>query len=172
MQTSWLGMQPPGPFSTSFASAPHPRRDRQASHAPSVLIVEDHLMIADMTEDYLNNHGYEVCGIARTVDEAVALGLRHRPDLVVLDVRLADGGMGTDIAAGLTSLGNLGILYVTGDRAQVALTTRNGHACLDKPFRFTDLVRALRLVADLVETGRAKPPYPSGFRLLHSFAAA
>lgn len=172
MQTSWLGMQPPGPFSTSFAPAPQSRRGRQAAHAPSVMIVEDHLMIADMTEDYLNNNGYEVCGIARTIDEGVALGLRHRPDLVVLDLRLADGGMGTDIAAGLTSLARLGILYVTGNRTQIALTARNGHACLDKPYRFTDLVRALRLVADLVETGTASPPYPSGFRLLQAVAAA
>jgi hypothetical protein len=38
-----------------------------------VLIAEDELMIVDLLEDVLIANGYEVCGIARTVDEAVAL---------------------------------------------------------------------------------------------------
>ena len=38
-----------------------------------VLIAEDDLMIADMLEMSLVDSGYEVCGIARTVAEAVAL---------------------------------------------------------------------------------------------------
>jgi len=60
-----------------------------------VLIAEDDLMIADLAEDMLVGQGYEVCGIARTVPEAVALGRQHRPDLAVIDLRLADGGLGT-----------------------------------------------------------------------------
>ena len=44
-----------------------------------VLIAEDDLMIADMIEEILVNDGYEVCGIARTVGEAVELGRRHKP---------------------------------------------------------------------------------------------
>ena len=59
--------------------------------------------------------GYEVCGIARTVAEAVALGRSHKPDLAVIDVRLADGDLGTEIAAQLGALGRLGILYATGN---------------------------------------------------------
>jgi len=38
-----------------------------------VLIAEDELLIADLLEEALVANGYEVCGIARTVDEAVAL---------------------------------------------------------------------------------------------------
>ena len=64
---------------------------------PKVLIAEDDLMIADMIEEVLLDAGYEVCGIARTVAEAVALGHRHRPDLAIIDMRLADNGIGTDI---------------------------------------------------------------------------
>lgn len=33
-----------------------------------VLLAEDDVMIADMNEDVLVEHGYEVCGIGRTVD--------------------------------------------------------------------------------------------------------
>jgi two-component system, response regulator PdtaR len=57
-----------------------------------IMIAEDDLLMADMLEDVLVGGGYEVCGIARTVDEAVKLGKRHQPDLAILDIRLAGGG--------------------------------------------------------------------------------
>jgi DNA-binding response OmpR family regulator len=46
-----------------------------------ILVVEDDLMIADMAEEILVDAGYEVCGIARTVDEGVSLARRHKPIL-------------------------------------------------------------------------------------------
>ena len=63
-----------------------------------VMIAEDDLFTADMLKDNLVENGYEVCGIARTVDRAVELGERHNPDLAILDIRLAEGGLGTDIS--------------------------------------------------------------------------
>jgi len=133
-----------------------------------VLIVEDDLMLADFSEEILVERGYEVCGIARTVAEAVALARLGRPDLVMLDLRLADGGLGTEVAAQLRASGKPGILYVTGNMSQVALT--NGDACLAKPYRSVDLVRGLEIVAGIVATGRAQPPFPRGFHLLQPAA--
>jgi CheY-like chemotaxis protein len=91
--------------------------------------------------------------------------IRHSaPDLVVLDLRLADGGLGTEVAAQLAAPGRPRILYVTGNMSQVALT--NGDACLSKPYRSVDLIRGLEIVAEIVATGKAQPPFPRGFRLL------
>jgi DNA-binding response OmpR family regulator len=132
-----------------------------------VLIAEDDLMIADMTEAILVAQGYEVCGIARTVAEGVALGRLHMPDLAVIDLRLADGGLGTAIASQLGALGRLGVLYATGNISHVLLTAANGDACLAKPYRSADLVRGLEIVADIVATGTASPPFPRGFQVLH-----
>ena len=56
-----------------------------------VLVVEDDFMLADFAEEILVERGYEVSGIASTVAEAVALARHTRPDLVMLDLRLADG---------------------------------------------------------------------------------
>jgi DNA-binding response OmpR family regulator len=131
-----------------------------------VLIAEDDLMIADLAEEHLIDHGYEVCGIARTVDEAVLLALLHMPDLAVIDLRLADGGLGTEIAVQLTALTKLGILYATGNMAQILLTATDGDACLAKPYRGADLVRGLEIVAELVATGKAIGPFPRGFQVL------
>src|SRR5476649_485221 len=91
-----------------------------------VLIAEDDLMIADMAEEILVANGYEVCGIARTVAEAVALGQRHKPDLAVIDLRLADGGIGTDIATQLSGLGRLGVLYASGNITRPTMTVVDG----------------------------------------------
>jgi CheY-like chemotaxis protein len=137
-----------------------------------VLIAEDELMIADMAEDILVKYGYEVCGIARTVAEAVALGRHHKPDLALIDLRLADGGLGTEIAAQLGTLGRLGILYASGNTSHVMLTAADGDACLAKPYRSTDLLRGLQIVADIVATGTASPPFPYGFRVLPSALGA
>ncbi len=131
-----------------------------------VLIVEDDLMIADISEDFLVEHGYEVCGIGRTVAQAVALGLRHLPDLAIIDMRLADGGLGSDVAAQLTDLKRLGILYVTGNSSSVGLENSRGHGCLAKPYLFADLIRSLEIVIELVDTGTASPPFPAGFNVL------
>src|SRR6202030_2553353 len=83
--------------------------------ALKVLIAEDDLLIADMMEAVLLSHGYDVCGIARTVAEAVELGSTSKPDLAILDLRLANAGLGTEIAARLGDRGRLGVLYATGN---------------------------------------------------------
>jgi DNA-binding response OmpR family regulator len=129
-----------------------------------VLIVEDDLMLADFAEEILVGHGYEVSGIARTVADAVTLARHSRPDLVILDLRLADGGLGTEVATQLDTFGRPGILYVTGNMSQVILT--HGEACLAKPYRSLDLLRGLEIVAEIVATGKAQPPFPQGFQLL------
>jgi DNA-binding response OmpR family regulator len=133
-----------------------------------VLIVEDDLMLADFSEEILVEHGYAVSGIARTVSEAIALARHSMPDLVILDLRLADGGLGTEVADQLSELGRPGILYVTGNMSQVALN--HGDACLAKPYRSVDLLRGLEIVAEIVATGKAHPPFPQGIQVLRPAA--
>ena len=63
------------------------------------MIAEDDPLMAGMLEETLVANGYDVCGTAGTVEKAVELGERYKPDLAVLDIRLADGGLGTEIPA-------------------------------------------------------------------------
>ena len=129
-------------------------------------------MIADMVEEVLVGAGYAVCGIARTVADAVALGRRCRPDLAIIDMRLADGGLGTEVAAQLRPLGRLGVLFASGNIEFVIRSGADGDACIAKPYRFPDLLRAIDIVSDIVATGAAFPPFPRGFHLLSSASAA
>ena len=133
-----------------------------------VLIAEDNLMIADAAEEALLEGGYEVCGIARTVNEAVALGRLHKPDLAVIDIRLADGGSGTEIPTRLSDLGRFGVLYATGNSAKIMLSAADGDAYLIKPYSAAALVNALEIVADLVARGTTLRSFPPGFQVLPS----
>src|ERR1700723_3725120 len=131
-----------------------------------VMIAEDDLMMADMLEDVLVGNGYEVCGIARTVEMGVELAERHKPDLAVLDLRLAEGGIATEIAARLNRPDGLGILYATGNGTQISLTKADGDGWLSKPYRPGDVVRALKIVEQIAGTRVPPPPSPEGFHLL------
>jgi DNA-binding response OmpR family regulator len=131
-----------------------------------VIITEDDLMIADLLKDVIAEADYDVCGIARTVPEAVDLVERHRPDLAVVDMRLADGGMGTDLIARLDKEARPGVLYTTGIADENTLTAANGEGCLRKPFRPDDLLRALKIIEQIVTSGFATPPFPAGFKVL------
>ena len=130
-----------------------------------VLIAEDDLMIADMIEATLLNNGYEVSGIARTVAEGVLLARQNRPQLAIIDMRLADDGLGTDIAAQLHDGPRIGFLFASGNINQV-VRLAEADACIAKPYHTRDLLHALKIVEQLVGNGVVAQPFPRGFRLL------
>ena len=106
---------------------------------PKVLIAEDELMIADMIAEVLAENGYDLCGIARSVAEAIELGEARRPGLAVIDLHLADGSLGAAIAHRLRRQGSLGVLYMTGGANDITLTANDGEVCLRKPFALRNL---------------------------------
>jgi DNA-binding response OmpR family regulator len=111
-----------------------------------VLIAEVDLIMAETITDALISAGYEVCGVARTVSEGVALGRAHRPDLAIIDVRLADSELGTEIVTHLRdSAVRIGVLYVSGYINQ-GIDLNVGDACIAKPYDVKDLLCALKIV--------------------------
>ena len=138
--------------------------------APSlkVMIVEDNLMLADLLEEILVSQGHTVCGIARTAEEGVALGRQACPDLAIIDVRLADGGFGPEVAEALADLTDMGVLYATGNLDMAVVLDARGQGCLVKPYRIEDLVRSIEIVEELRRFGRTTGPTPRGFHALRS----
>jgi AmiR/NasT family two-component response regulator len=58
------------------------------SPRPRLVVAEDQALIRLDLERLLGQAGFEVCGSARDGQEAVALALELRPDIVVLDVKM------------------------------------------------------------------------------------
>ena len=132
----------------------------------NILIVEDDLIMADLLAEILTTHGHRVCGISRSVDYAIAIGAIFRPDLAIIDVRLADGGLGPSVALALNGLSGMAVLYATGNLEQAVLLKACGQGCISKPYCAEDLLRSIEIVSELVATGRATGPIPRNFRFL------
>jgi PAS domain S-box-containing protein len=89
-----------------------------------ILIVEDEQVVAEQLRQSLTNEGYEVIGIARSGEEAIAQGGQSRPDLVIMDIVLSGSIDGISAAQHLHTLG-VPVVYLTAysdrhliDRAQ------------------------------------------------------
>ncbi len=71
-------------------------REMSRSVRGRVQIIEDEPLIALDIRNIVTDMGHEVTGIARTHAEAVALGKRERPDLILADIHLADDSSGVE----------------------------------------------------------------------------
>ncbi|MEL6277040.1 MAG: response regulator, partial [Bacteroidota bacterium] len=74
---------------------------------PRIYIVEDEFIISADIEKQLKNLGYEVVGMAVTVNEAQSDIAELQPDLVLLDIHLSDGVPGTQLGKVLREEGRI-----------------------------------------------------------------
>ncbi len=74
------------------AESPQPVADDDKSHVPPlttrVVIAEDEALIRLDLKEMLEEEGYAVVGEAGDGEQAVELAREHRPDLVILDVKM------------------------------------------------------------------------------------
>lgn len=90
------------------------RREMADSATGSVMIIEDETIIAMDIESIVGEMGHRITGIARTRDEAVALGKADMPDLILADIQLADNSSGIDAVNDLLEkLGTRPVIFIT-----------------------------------------------------------
>src|SRR5688572_29302047 len=77
-----------------------------------ILIVEDEYFVALDLEHRLLDAGFEVVGIAATAEDAFELAASRKPDLAIMDIRLAGLRDGVDAAVELRT--RLGVPSVFG----------------------------------------------------------
>ena len=102
----------------------------------SVLIIEDEPMIAMDIEQLVRDLGHDVCAIAVTHKEAVALAREHRPGLVLADVRLADDSCGLEAVQEILADFPVPVIFITAFPDRLLTGERPEPAYLiTKPFR-------------------------------------
>jgi len=115
-------------------------------HSSRILVVEDELLLAEMTADVVTSLGYAVSGIARNLAEARAELGRQNFDAALLDIGLA-GYPSTEIADELWAMDKPFAFVTAYDDA-----TEPRHAqvpLLHKPFGYEQLDVLLKtLVGD------------------------
>ena len=126
----------------------HPTTDSGPS--PRVLIVEDHPMFRDALRSVLQSLGVEVIGAVATAEEAVGAVRDFAPELVIMDLQLADGS-GVDATARIVEVApatRVLVLTSADDDASVDAALRAGaHGYLHKSADPDEIVRAVQAVA-------------------------
>lgn len=125
------------------------------SRPPSVLIVEDEILVALDLEAIVESAGYRVVGIA--ADRPSALALAGQADIALVDVNLRDGPTGPGIARELTEKHGLAAIFVTANPGQISHLAGIALGYVQKPF----VAAAVRgaLAAALDGTDMDAPPF-------------
>ncbi|HZP77241.1 MAG TPA: response regulator [Pseudolabrys sp.] len=130
---------------------------RQLATPASVLIVEDDYLVATEIEAALAAAGFEVAGVAVSAEEAIELAAARRPQLVIMDIRLAGERDGIDAALALFKRFGIRSIFATAHSDQEA--RRRAQAAdplgwLQKPYTTSSLVQLVRWAVNELEGGR------------------
>jgi CheY-like chemotaxis protein/DNA-directed RNA polymerase specialized sigma24 family protein len=89
------------------------RGDIARALAGRVLIIEDEPVIAMHLQDIVEDMGHTVVGLATTHAEATELNQSEQPDLVLADIRLADGSSGVDAVKDILADRSIPVVFIT-----------------------------------------------------------
>ena len=107
-----------------------------------ILVVEDEAITAMDLAGELRGLGYEVCGTVDTAEEAVAVAAREKPQLVLMDIRLGDGGDGVDAARRISENHDTAVVFLTAHSDDATLgraLAASPYGYIVKPFRAREL---------------------------------
>ena len=140
---------------------------RRKRRIVNLLLVEDEPLVAFDNEHSLTDAGFTIAATVDRVAAALAaLGDGQAIDLVVADVRLADGS-GIDVARAAHDAG-VPVLFVTGQLPAEARALAQG--CLAKPYGPRDLVAAIQAIEARLD-GKMPRRLPTGFTLFDQAGA-
>ena len=111
-----------------------------------VLIVEDEPIVAEAVSRMLDDAGYEVVGTASNAEGALKEAANRQPDLVLMDIRLADGGDGIETARKMMAERPIDVVFMSAyhdpkTRARAAAVQPAGFVA--KPFSPKQLLTAV-----------------------------
>jgi CheY-like chemotaxis protein len=120
-----------------------------------VLVVEDEAIAAMAIRVMLESLGCSVIGIVPDGREAVDLAERHRPDVILMDVRLKGGMSGIDCAKLITARIPIPIVFTTAYSAEEVrgtCETDGNFQFITKPIQEHELALAISTARDQDKT--------------------
>ncbi|MFD1949511.1 response regulator [Sphingomonas arantia] len=126
------------------------------THPPlRVLIVEDEALLAMDIEAIVEDCGHEVVAEASSLTTVRSLVGLAPPDVAFVDIQLAEGSNGLDVAAFIKAhWKETAVIFVTANPKKVPDDFAGAHGIVPKPFSRAGLMAAMRYI----EEGLCDPP--------------
>lgn len=118
-----------------------------------ILIVEDEMIIGAKVSMFLAELGYEVTGILPRAEEVLFHLEESKPNIVILDIQLKGSMDGIALAHVLQQDHQIPVIFLTANSDDATFQRAKAekpYAFLAKPFKKTDLQRALELTISLM----------------------
>ncbi|MCY7330237.1 MAG: response regulator, partial [Saprospiraceae bacterium] len=130
-----------------------------------ILVVEDEMIIGAKVSMFLIELGYEVTGILPRAEEALLHLEENPPDIALLDIQLKGSMDGIALAQILQKDHHIPVIFLTANSDNATFHRAKAarpYAFLAKPFKKTDLQRALELTISLMANPAAtEQPAPA-----------
>lgn len=119
--------------------------DRTLPSAPpiTVLVVEDDPLIAADLIETLAEAGHGVIGPFQSAEAAAASAGLQSFDLALIDINLAGGGSGVELARTLKDAWGKPVMFLSGDVTTAARHAELAAALIIKPFRGAEVLQAI-----------------------------
>jgi CheY-like chemotaxis protein len=138
----------------------------------SVLIVEDEAILAMDIESIVEDCGHRVIADAASLFDVEALETDLRPDLAFVDIQLARGTNGIDVARLIRNRWpEAFVVFVTANPAKIPEDYAGAHGVIPKPFSRSGLMSAMRYIEEGVCDPPPVSPEPASFVASPFFAA-
>lgn len=134
-----------------------------------ILIVEDEALTAMNMEAVLEDLGHQIVGIADDEPSAILAAKNFAPDLAFVDVQLAGGHSGKNVAQEIMALG-VRVIFATGN-CPGDLDSEIAFGCLHKPISDEQLAGGAA-VADALIRSEPCPQLPRGMHLFSKLGEA
>ena len=116
---------------------------------PTVIVVEDELLIAMDIKEILEEDDFEVIIDVVCVEDAIEMIEKHKPVLVLIDINLNQNKDGIDLGSYLLEKDGIPFIYITSysDKATIdRVKATRPYGFLVKPFRPHDIKTTVSLV--------------------------
>lgn len=107
------------------------------------------MIISLVVENMINKLGYTLVGKASTGDKAIELAIEHKPNVVLMDIRLKGEMDGIEAVKKIKEHMDIDVIYLTGNSDKVNYERAKETNCIDlisKPFTIAELTRSLQMV--------------------------
>ncbi|WP_129776757.1 response regulator [Peristeroidobacter soli] len=120
-----------------------------------VLIVEDQVLIAIHLQDLVEEAGHRVSEVAHDGPSAMAAAARQPPNIAIMDLRLAHGESGIDVAHQLYEEHGIRCLFISAnidDEVRKKVAGLRPLGFIGKPFLPAEVIAAVQASAIAVES--------------------